>query len=138
VQLSARKGQVIVRQGKGERYREVPLNSEVREALRVWQHERQERFAASPQPALFLSRQGVRLTTRAVDLLLKRLGEAAHLALSAHVLRHTCLTNLVRNGQDLVLVAEIAGHQRLETTRRYSLPTAEDKAAAMEKLPIEY
>jgi site-specific recombinase XerD len=49
-------------------------------------------------------------------------GVDAQLELSAHVLRHTCLTNLVRAGNDLALIAEIAGHKRLETTRRYSLP----------------
>lgn len=38
-----------------------------------------------------------------------------------HVLRHTCVTNLVRCGTDIVVVAELAGHRRLETTRRYSL-----------------
>jgi hypothetical protein len=31
---------------------------------------------------------------------------------------HSCLTNLMRAGSDVVLVAEIAGHRRLETTRR--------------------
>lgn len=75
--------------------------------------------------ALFLGRRGKRLTTRALDLVVRRLREEANLEgpLSAHVLRHTCLTNLVRNGNDLVMVAEIAGHKRLETTRRYSLPS---------------
>jgi hypothetical protein len=37
-----------------------------------------------------------------------------------------------------VLVAEIAGHRRLETTRRYSLPSEHDRALAMEELPVEY
>jgi len=60
------------------------------------------------------------------------------LELSAHVLRHTCLTNLVRGGNDLVLVAEIAGHKRLETTRRYSLPSIEDRERAMEELRVDY
>lgn len=36
VRVSARKGVVIIRSGKGDTYREVPLNAEVREALRVW------------------------------------------------------------------------------------------------------
>jgi len=48
------------------------------------------------------------------------------------------MTNLVRRGSDLVLVAEIAGHKRLETTRRYSLPSAEDRVAAMEQLQIDF
>ena len=51
---------------------------------------------------------------------------------------HSCLTNLVRRGHDLVLVAEIAGHKRLETTRRYRSPTEGDREAAMESLRVEY
>ena len=43
-------------------------------------------------------------------------------------------TLLVRSGNDLVLVAEIGGHKRLETTRRYTLPSASDKERAMERL----
>jgi site-specific recombinase XerD len=71
-------------------------------------------------------------------LIIRRIGADAHLELSAHMLRHNCLTNLVRHGNDLVLVAEIAGHKRLETTRRYSLPSPEDSEKAMEGLHIEY
>lgn len=37
---------------------------------------------------------------------------------TAHVLRHTLATTLVRGKTDLVLVAEILGHARLEPTRR--------------------
>ncbi len=91
-----------------------------------------------PTTALFLNRKRVRLSARAVDLIVRGLGEDAGLELSAHVLRHTCLTNLVRGGNDLVLVAEIAGHRRLETTRRYSFPSATDREAAMEALRVEY
>ena len=60
------------------------------------------------------------------------------LGLSAYTLRHTWLTTLACQGTDLVLVAEIAGHRRLETTRGYSLPTARDREAAMERLQVEY
>ena len=47
------------------------------------------------------------------------------------------MTNLVRAGNDIVLVAELAGHRRLETTRRYSLPSAADRQAAMEALELD-
>jgi site-specific recombinase XerD len=39
-----------------------------------------------------------------------------------HVLRHTFGTQLVRGGVDLVTLAELMGHARLETTRLYTLP----------------
>ena len=138
VRVSARKGVIIVRSGKGDTYREVPLNADVREALRAWLKERNQRFSQISDPAFFLNASGKRLSARAVDLIIRRLGVDAHLELSAHVLRHTCLTNLVRAGNDLVLVAEIAGHKRLETTRRYSLLILEDRESAMEGLRLEY
>ncbi|MDP9411814.1 MAG: tyrosine-type recombinase/integrase [Actinomycetota bacterium] len=140
VALSARKGRVVVRSGKGDSYREVVLNSEVREALSGWLADRKGWSGSEERAALFLSRRGGRLSTRAVDLIVRKLGEEANLdrPLSAHALRHTCVTNLVRAGADLVLVAEIAGHRRLETTRRYSLPSAADREAAMEGIRVEY
>ena len=136
--ISARKGTVIVRQGKRESYREVPLNAQVRKALDSWRVERLGRFPTDSEEAVFLNRVGQRLSMRSIDLLLRKLGQEADIILSAHILRHTCLTNLVRHGTDLVLVAEIAGHRRLETTRRYSLPTEEEKREAMEKIQVEY
>jgi integrase/recombinase XerC len=63
--------------------------------------------------------------------------EAAGLQLSAHVLRHTFVTRMVRAGVDVVLVAELAGHRSLETTRRYALPTAADREAAVELAATE-
>lgn len=138
VRLSARKGIVIVRTGKGNTYREVPLNAEVRAAVDIWQEQRKKLVPHQNEVALFLTKRGTRLAIRTIDDILRRLGQDAHLALSAHILRHTCFTSLVRNGNDLVLVAELAGHRRLETTRRYSLPTAADREAAMEGLKVEY
>ena len=136
--MSARKGIVIVRQGKRGGYREVPLNTEVRTAQKTWLKERDRCSPHVQTDALYLSRQGKRLSTRAIDLLVRKLGKEAQLELSAHVLRHTCLTNLLRNGNDVVFVAEIAGHKRLETTRRYTLPSATEREAAMEALKVEY
>jgi hypothetical protein len=40
-------------------------------------------------------------------------------------------TSLVRGKTDLVVVAELMGHSRLDTTRQYSLPTEQDKTDAL-------
>lgn len=134
VSLSARKGLLVIRSGKGDLYREVPLNPSCRQALADWLR---ERAAADEERALFVGPHGRRLSARAVDLVVRSLAATAGLRLSAHILRHTCVTNLVRAGNDLVLVAELAGHRRLETTRRYSLPSAADRQAAMDALELE-
>jgi len=116
----------------------VHLNADARAALEAWMAERRDRFPDAPERALFLNRTGGHLSARAIDEALRQVAAGAGVALSAHVLRHTCLTKLVRGGNDIVLVAEIAGHRRLETTRRYSLPSAADRQAAMEGLRIDY
>jgi site-specific recombinase XerC len=112
----------------------VPLNPSCRQTLSGWLR---ERAAADGERALFTGPQGRRLSARAVDLVVRNVATRAGLELSAHTLRRTCVTNLVRSGDDLVLVAELAGHRRLETTRRYSLPSAADRQAAMDALEIE-
>ena len=135
-QLSARKGLVVIRSGKGDMCRQVPLNRPCREALGPLLNERRDAVESADR-ALFVGPHGVRLTTRSIDRAVRSVAGRAGLELSAHVLRHTCVTNLVRAGNDLVLVAELAGHRRLETTRRYSLPSAADRQAAMDALELE-
>jgi integrase/recombinase XerC len=137
VRVSARKGIVIVRSGKGDAYREVPLNALVRQVLEEWIAERGRR-APDGERAFFLGRGGRRLSKRSVDDVVRGLGEDAGVKLSAHILRHTFLTRMVRQGSDLVLVAELAGHRRLETTRRYSLPSDADRMLAVENLQIDF
>jgi len=136
VRISARKGLVIVRSGKGDAHREIPLNPAARAALEACLMARAE-VMADAERALFVGRQGRRLSPRAIDLVVRKVAGAAGLELSAHVLRHTCITKLVRAGNDIVLVAELAGHRRLETTRRYSLPSHADRQQAMDGLEVE-
>ncbi|MEU0487328.1 hypothetical protein ABZ260_50305 [Streptosporangium sp. NPDC006013] len=44
-------------------------------------------------------------------------------ATTTHIGRHTFVTQLICGGEDLVTVAELAGHTRLDTPRVYSQPT---------------
>ena len=127
-----RKRKVVVRSGKGDQYREIPLNEEAAKAVQQWLKDRDERFSqVAVEPALFLNPQGRRMSTAALDLIVRKVGDSCGLPVSAHRLRHTLLTNLVRNKTDLIIVAEIGGHKKLETTRRYTLPTERDKEKAI-------
>lgn len=86
VAISARKGRVIVRECKGDAYREVPLNAEARDAMDAWSAARHKQLPDSDERALFVSRQGAPLSTRALDLVIRALAREADLALSAHTL----------------------------------------------------
>lgn len=137
VRVSARKGLVVVRSGKGDAYREVELNALVRGMLDEWSAER-AKIAAPGETSFLVARTGRALSSRSIDLAVRRVATRAGLTLSAHVLRHTFVTGLVRAGNDLVLIAELAGHRRLETTRRYSLPSEADRRKAVSDLEIEF
>ena len=126
VAVSARKGAVTVRSGKGDVFRRVPLNSACREVLSEWFTECRQLLDTKNTEceAVWASRLGRPMSSRSISSVLSRLADDAGIeGLSPHVLRHTFVTNLIRSGKDLVLVAELAGHRNLDTTRRYSLRT---------------
>lgn len=132
VLFTERKGILKVRNGKGGAYREVPLNTVCRSSLQEWLDERREKYPKVSRQGFFLSNRGTRLSVDGIDHLVRRLAQDARLeSVSAHTLRHTCLTNLIRDGADVVLVAQVGGHKKLETTMRYSLPTHSDMEAAL-------
>jgi site-specific recombinase XerD len=138
VRLPARKGVLRVLD-KGQREREVPIHPQLRTALADWLDERRTSLAASESTALFLNRRGGRLTPRAVHDVITGIAARAGLddGVTAHVLRHSFATTLVRGGTDLVIAAELLGHSRLETTRAYTRPSAEDRREAVELLPVD-
>lgn len=128
VLISERKGLLKIRSGTGETYREIPLNSQIRSALKEWYQERRNRYSENFETAFFISSRGFRLSVDSIDHAVRKLAADAKLeSVSAHTLRHTCLNNFVRQGNDVVLVAQIGGHRKLETTMRYSLPSKVDQ-----------
>lgn len=139
VALSARKGTLRIH-GKGERTREVPIHPTLRKALTGWLDERPDWPGAKESPALFLNqRGGRRLSVKAAHDIITGIPTGAALddQITAHVLRHTFATQLVRGGVDLVIVAELLGHARLETTRGYTRPTTEDRSRALDLLTVD-
>lgn len=135
--LHARSGSVRVREGKGLKAREVPLNATARRALRQYMKSREE---AAPDNSLFLSKRGTPMTVRSVQAAVTELGRRAKIArlrVSAHTLRHTfALSYLKQNPGKLVALASLLGHESLDTTAIYTRPSAEDLAADLERSPL--
>ncbi|MCW2876806.1 MAG: phage integrase family protein [Sphaerisporangium sp.] len=138
VQMSARKGRLRL-YGKGGKFREVDIHPKLRSELQLWLDERPNWPHVGDNRALFLNAKGGRLSARAAGGIIAEIAETAGLddPTTAHVLRHTLATTLVRGKTDLVLVAEILGHARLETTRRYSLPSDKDKEDAVKLITVD-
>lgn len=147
VPISTRRGKVIVRDGKGHVYREVPLHRSARTAIRAWLDQRSTHRGAEQTPALFLSRRGDRLRIRAIRYIIAEIGLAAALVhdsgpatdtsrVHPHTLRHSFATQLLRKGTDIVLVADLMGHATVNTTRSYTRSSETDRAHAIEQALI--
>ena len=132
IRLSERSGWAIIRSGKGNKRREVPLNAEVRAALRAYLE------ARPPFPAerLFVSRTGAPLSARDVQRLVAALAQKARIEgkVTPHTLRHTFATRAVEKGVDLAALSALLGHESLATTSRYLHPSRERLAEAVERL----
>jgi site-specific recombinase XerD len=135
IETSERKGKVIVRSGKGGKYREVPLNLDARRTLEAYIEE--ERPEVDDQH-VFIGQRRNGLTDAAVQNVVKKYAYQAHLeGLSPHVLRHTFARSLLDKGVDLVTVQQLMGHKRIDSTARYTRPSERDLEAAVATLELE-
>lgn len=102
--LGERKGTVKVYNGKHNRYREVPLNADVRKVLAQY-------LEGHAGEYLFTNRQGKQMTTRAAQLIVEKYRNHTEIEhLTAHALRHTFCHELVQKKVSLDVVARLAGH----------------------------
>lgn len=119
--LDLQDGSVLVRHGKGNKARSVPVGRHAREALVKWLDVR-GLYAHAGETALFVSRLGQRIATRTVHARLERwqikLGIVDHV--HAHRLRHSFASHLLESSGDLRAVQELLGHANLSTTQIYT------------------
>jgi site-specific recombinase XerD len=136
ITLSERKGSVRIRSGKGMSSREVPLNADVRKAVREYLDVR----PASTTKFLILSQHGGGgMTANGIWRLVKKYAQKTGLEIRAHDLRHTVITRLVREFNcDLITVSRISGHRSLKQLQRYAAPNMKDMETALDKLSSEY
>jgi tyrosine recombinase XerC len=112
--------------GKRQKERLVFLGRAARETVAEYLSLGRPRlFAAGRRPdprALFLNKNGTRLTDRSVRTIVHRYIEEAALSTHAtpHTLRHSFATHLLENGADLRTVQELLGHASLATTQIYT------------------
>jgi integrase/recombinase XerC len=110
--------------GKGRKERLSLLGPPAVEAIERWLLHREALAGprAALQPALFLNKNGTRLSTRSVGRLLEKYLAQAGLdpRTSPHTLRHSFATHLLDGGADIRSVQELLGHRSLATTQIYT------------------
>ena len=128
IKITARKGRLTVRNGKGGKRREIPLNKDARQALEdLGCKNHQGKFEA-----IFTGQRGP-ITPRGIESMFRKYVAYSELdEVTPHKLRHTFCKNLINAGVSLEKVAMLAGHENLETTRLYCSPSNHDLEAAVE------
>ena len=97
------------------------FSDEVKVALFNWLEERAQNPLLVDEPALFTSLQNKRISTRAVEKLVKKYAEIVtplkHI--TPHKLRSTYGTRLYQATQDIYIVADVLGHRDVNTTKKH-------------------
>lgn len=115
--VDLQQGMVLVRQGKGNKQRLVPVGSKALQALNKWLAHRH-----SSTSALFTNQNGGRLGQRSIQMRLdrwcKKIGLPEHV--HPHMLRHSFASHLLESSGDIRAVQELLGHDNINSTQIYT------------------
>ena len=123
VDMQAAQAQVL---GKGSKRRSVPVGGPALRALTRWLDLRTTVTASgkseADSAALFLGRNGTRLSAQSVWQRLKRRSQLAGLntPVHPHMLRHSFASHVLQSSSDLRGVQELLGHANISTTQVYT------------------
>lgn len=117
---------ICVEQSKGRKDRNVMLSPEMLALLREWWKARPTRWDAGVPPEerlLFPGRRpGKPMTTRQLSRLFHETADAAGIkkSVTLHALRHSFATHLLEDDTDIRVIQALLGHDKLDTTARYT------------------
>jgi len=107
--------------GKANKTRILPVGGHARRVVKQWLQVRQA-IANSDERALFVNRQGGRLSVRSVQQRIKQWAITQGLTANVHPhrLRHSFASHLLESSGDLRAVQELLGHADISTTQVYT------------------
>ena len=125
------KGLVLVRRGKGGKFRQVPLSRPVEKALlRYLAHP--NRGGEEDSGSLFLTDEGTPLTLGGLQQMFKRRGASAGIHANPHKWRHSAAIQYLRGGGRVEMLKTMLGHSTLDMTLHYARIAGVDLTTAHE------
>lgn len=103
--------------------RVIPIYAEAERAVRAYlENARSVMVQNCEEMALFVNRNGTRLTRQGFWKIIKYYKEKAHINkdITPHTLRHSFATHLLENGADLKSIQEMLGHSDISSTQVYA------------------
>jgi tyrosine recombinase XerC len=127
--------QLVRVRGKGNKERVVVIGRPAAEALQRYLRKGRPKLARAGETALFVNRDGQRLSGRSVQKIVRSHALKAGLdrRVFPHLLRHSFATHLLDGGAELRVVQELLGHASANTTQIYTHVTEEQQRRAYER-----
>lgn len=120
--------------GKGSKERLIPMNEFVFNAMNSYL---ELRSATGDPEAVFLNRQGGRLTGRSIVNIVRKYVQKAGIGkekISPHKLRHTFATLLHMNDVDILEIKSLLGHSSITSTQIYTHTNSKKLRSAVDQL----
>ena len=121
--IQFQQGAVLVRLGKGQKDRVVPISQRACEWIQTYLRKSRPFLAQSFSPkTLFLSSRGNALQAEYISKIVRDYVQKTDIKVegACHIFRHTMATLMLENGADTRHIQKILGHANLNTTQIYT------------------